>query len=144
MELFLSDLQFDSARESNGFSLGGKLYLALDGEHFPEENWYDMAYLDLKNWSSALISFARSHTDSCVLSFMDGPYVLRLFRRESEIFAVGYRDHRAVTGEVTIEIAELIGSFARCYRTYDRFLYQNGKDGLFSEEIRIFKSILDT
>ncbi len=144
MELFISDLQFAPVRESAGFTLGGALYFALGDGYFPEENWYDMAYCNLKNWSSALVSFARNHTDSCVFSFMDGPYVLRLFRRGSDIFAFGCRDNRVVTVEVKIEIAELIGSFARCCRAYDRFLYQKGKDGLFSEEIRIFKSILDT
>lgn len=144
MELYLSDLQFDLARESAGFSRGSALYFAFGDGYFPGENWYDMAYHDLKNWSSALISFARIHTDSCVLSFMDGPYALRLFRRDGDVFAVGYRDHRNVTGEVGIEMAELIGSVVRCCRYYDRFLYQNGKDCMFSEEIRIFKSILDT
>ena len=118
--------------------------MALAEGFFPEENWYDMAYHDLKNWSSALISFARNHTDSCVLSFMDGSYSLRLLRRESDIFAVGYRENRDVTGEFRVEIAEFLHSVARCCRAYDRFLYQNGKNSLFSEEIRNFKMLFDT
>ena len=144
MRLYLEYLEFDPNREDQGYSIGGELYFSLDDRFFPGENWYDMAYFDLKTWIPALLSFGMKHTDSCFFNFMDGSYAVRMDRTEDgTIFASCLYDGVPKLRQMKVDFRELIKSFLSCCRKYDRFLYEHGKEHCFFEEIKKLKTILD-
>ncbi len=144
MRLYLDDLQFAADRPNYGFSVGGTLLVSVADTYFPSENWYDMVWLDLKSWIPGLISFGLGHTDSCVLAFMDGPYVIRLERTNDHVIQANcLRDSASVIPKLEIDFRYFIRSVVNCCGKYDRFLMENGKTAQFLEEIRIMKTILD-
>lgn len=143
MELFLDHLQFDSDREIIGFCVGGALYLVFSDTYFPAENWYDMAYQDLKTWLPNLISFGMNHTDSCKLTFMDGQYTARIARLpDGRITVSCLDDHSPVISDKEIDFGLFIRSVIGCCRKYDRFLFENNKENAFSWEIKQLKSLI--
>lgn len=144
MELHLSQLEFDRDHQSTGFCIGGGLWLSFGDASFPEENWYDMVYTVLKYWLPGLCSFARNHTDTCVLEFMDGPYSVHMRRICGRICASCLRDHVAVISDRELDFPVFLKSVLHACRQYDRFLYENGEKQLFSSEIIELKRILDT
>ncbi len=145
MELILNSIDFAENRPSDGFSSGGELYFAVGEGFFPSEHWYDCAWLDLKTWLPRLISFGSNHTDSCELSFLDGPYVLRLIRREDgSICADFLRNQKRIDSAQNVNLPALLKSALSCCRKYDRFLHENGKDTQFQGEIKTLITLLDT
>ncbi len=144
MRLYLDDLQFAADRPNQGFSVGGTLYVSLVDTYFPGENWYDMVWLDLKNWIPGLVSFGLGHADSCILAFMDGPYTIRLERANDGAVLVNcLRDSVSVVPKLEIDFNQFIRSVVNCCGKYDRFLMENGKNAQFLDEIKRLKIILD-
>ena len=144
MELILDSLDYAEDRPQSGFSSGGELHFALGNAYFPGEHWYDCVYQNLITWLPGLISFGSNHTDSCGLSFMDGPYTARLSRLpDGSITVFCFYDHRLVT-EKKISFVDFLRSVTACLRKYDRFLFEHGKETRFSKEIKQLKNLLDT
>lgn len=144
MEMILNSIDYAQDRPENGYSSGGELYFSLEDRYFPAEHWYDCAYLDLRTWLPRMISFGGNHTDSCVLSFMDGPYTIRLNRREDgAVFAVFLREH-TILSQYNMDLRRLLKSVLAACRKYDRFLHENGKMNVFQEEIKTLLKLLDT
>lgn len=143
MELIVDNLRF--ASDPTKCCLDGEVYVSIGEVFFPMEQWFDMVGHDLRNWLPDLISFCRNHSDTCLLSFMDGPYAIKLTRRnDGDIFAVCMRDNLPAIQHKKVDLSKLIRSVVACCHKYDRFLHQNGKTNQFTREIRILKSILDT
>ena len=145
MQLYLEDLEFAPDQIKRGFSTGGALFVSIGNTYFPQENWYDMAWLDLKYWIPRLVSFCSNHTDSCQMPFMDGPYTIKLTRTKNNIIQAAclYYDTTMIP-HTEIVLSKFIVSVIRCCRKYDRFLYENGKPAQFAEEIKQLKSTLYT
>jgi len=145
VEMLLSYIEFSENRPLSGYSSGGELYFAVGDGFFPEENWYDCAFQDLKTWIPRLISFGSNHTDSCEFFFMDGPYTIRLNRREDgSVYADCLRDHKSILLRQNVDLPVLLKSALSCCRKYDRFLFEKGKPNQFTHEIRLLKTLLDT
>ena len=144
MELILNSLDLAENRPLDGYSSGGELYFAVDDGFFPGEHWYDCAYTDLKIWLPRLTSFSSNHTDSCELSFMDGPYIIRLNRRDDGAVFAEFLRERTILSQHNVDLRRLLKSVLAACRKYDRFLYDNGAPNQFTEEIRILKTLLDT
>ena len=143
MELLLNSIDYDEARSRDGYSYGGELCITVHDEFFPAEHWYDSVYADLKNWLPRLISFGMNHADTCDLSFMDGPYAVRLSRLSDGIVDAVFLRHQIVADTAAdIDVRALLKSVLSCCRKYDRFLYENGKPSQFQEEIRTLMHIL--
>lgn len=145
MEMLIGSIDFAENRRLSGYSSGGEIYFSVGERFFPAEHWYDTAFLDLKTWLPGLISFGSDHTDSCVLSFMDGPYTIWINRGENGcICSDFFRDRKIICSEQNVDLQVLIRSALSCCRKYDRFLFENGKPHQFTDECRILKTILDT
>ena len=145
MEIILEKMQLATDRPSDGYTTGGELYLRIGDSYFPEEHWYDCAYINLKKWIPALISFGRQHTDRCQLNFMDGPYSVQLSRKDNcSVDAQCFENHTCVNCLHGIDLTRLLKSAMISCRRYDRFLYENGYNALFQTETRKIKEILDT
>jgi len=145
MQVCLDEIDFAPERTKDGFSSGGELYFTIDDEFFPEEHWYDYAYLDLKLWLPRICSFGSNHTDSCELSFMDGPYSIRLNRREDGSVCVNcLRNSITIISRQNVNLLYLFKSLLSCCRKYDRFLHENQKEPQFREEIILLNKLLDT
>ena len=144
MEMILNHIEFAENRPRDGYSSGGELYFVVGDVSFPAEHWYDCAYLNLKTWLPRLISFGSGHADSCALSFMDGPYTLRLNRREDGSISADFLREQKTILQQTVDLRTLLKSVLSVCRKYDRFLYENGKMNEFHEEIKTFMKLLDT
>lgn len=145
MELILNSIDFADDRLLDGYSSGGEIYFSIGDGFFPAGYWYDCVYLDLKTWLPRLISFGSNHTDSCELPFMDGPYIVRLYRREDGIiYADCLRDSTPIISKQNLDLQYLLKSILSCCRKYERFLYENRKNNLFQAEIRTLITLLDT
>ncbi len=145
MEMILQPIEFAENRPQSGYSIGGELYFSVGDGYFPAERWYDCVYLDLNTWLPRLISFGSNHTDTCELSFMDGPYTIRLNRRENgSVSADFYRGQKAIGSEQNVDLRKLLKSVLSACRKYDRFLYENRKMSAFHEEIKLLMKLLDT
>ena len=145
MRLHLEDLVYDASRSNTGYTVGGNFYVTIDDTAFPGEEWYDTVFTDLKSWIPGLISFGSNHTDSCLLSFMDGPCQIRLLRRkDGKIVVSCIRDNHTEIHNAEIHFPSFLKSEAKCTREYDRFLFTNGSASMFHAEISGIKAMLST
>ena len=141
MKLDIDVIEYDASRTETGFSTGGEIFLTVGQVYFPSEHWYDMVFFDLKLWVPSVLSFMSGHTDSCVLRFMDGPYSVKMIRRDGEVFASCWHDNQQTVHSVLIDPYVLIKSVIKTLRKYDYFLYEHGHEPLFQEEINKLKDI---
>ena len=121
MRLHLEDLE--TGRQSNG----GRIWLELGAESFPEEGWYDLPGVLLEIWKSGLESFFLGNTDSCELQFMDGPYRVRLRREGEQVSTVCLEQNRVRIPETQIDLPEFCDSVKKCVRYYERMQYLSTK-----------------
>lgn len=143
MRLHLEGLTYDASRFHSGYTVGGILYVTIGDTPFPGEQWYDIPFTDLKIWIPRILSFGRNHTDSCQLSFMDGPCQIRLLRHDDGKICVScLRDQHIEIQNAEIDFPSFLNSVAKCAREYDRFLYINGSSSLFHDEISAIKALL--
>lgn len=96
MILHLSDLE----QEPNH---GGRMWVSIGGECFPEKGWYDLPGILLKYWKKDLGAFANGDTNSCELFFMDGPYRVKIQRAEDRITVVCMDSGRVAIDSVNID-----------------------------------------
>ncbi len=120
MLLHLGDLE-------SGGSRGGRIWFSIGEACFPEEGWYDLPGILLENWMPSLRSFADGHTDFCELSFMDGPYVVRLRRVGERVTVSCLERGRAVQEQVQIDFSVFWKSVQKCVRCYERVKYLENK-----------------
>lgn len=108
--------------------IGGTIYLTI-GEHcFPEENWYDYVSLIMEHWIPALTSFAHHSTDTCKLSFWDGPCCTILKRSGDSVTASCLFDQKTVMGDILIDFPLFLESVIKSGNRYCRFLHLQGID----------------
>lgn len=119
MILHLDDLE-------TGTLKGGRIWLDFGEEHFPEEGWYDLPGILLEIWLPVLQSFADGHTDTCKLSFMDGPYAFRLCRAGENVSVICTERGRTVL-ERQVDFPGFQDSVKKCVRYYDRMQYLSTK-----------------
>ena len=144
MEMILNHIEFTENRPRDGYSSGGELYFSVGDRCFPAEYWYDSAWQDLKIWVPWLISFGSNHTDSCALSFMDGPYTIRLNRRVDGVVFADFLRENTILSQHNVDLHRLLKSVLAACRKYDRFLFENRKTNAFQEEIKTLMKLLDT
>lgn len=143
--MLIGPIDFAEDRPLAGYSSGGEIYFSVGDHFFPAENWYDCLWQDLQTWLPGLISFGSSHTDSCELIFMDGPYTIRLFRREDGAICADFlREQKQIDSQMNVDLRTLLKSILSCCRKYDRFLHENWKTNQFHEEIKTLRQLLDT
>ncbi len=95
----------DLARAKSG-ALTGRVWVRLDGEAFPEEQWSDFPAIALKDWLTEMRSLLEDdrHVASC--HFVDGPYLFRLTYRDAKMWGVDLIE-RGLKGEVCMVSAEI-------------------------------------
>ena len=143
MTLHIDEIDIDVLRPNAGYSIGGTIYVTIGDAFFPEDQWYDLVYTDLKIWLPGLISFACNHTDSCILNFMDGPYCIRLLRQaDGRVSATCLCDNTVQMPKAVIEFSAFIKSVSKSVRKYERMLYKNGLPTQFADELVQLRSIL--
>lgn len=120
MLLHLEDLEF-------GASNGGRIWLTIGEQAFPDEGWYDLPGILLETWMPGLNSFFLGNSDSCELQFMDGPYEVRLHRAEERVTAVFWEQNRAAIPETEIDLPVFWHSVKKCVRYYERMKYLSTK-----------------
>ena len=98
MLLHLKDLE-------TGTSNGGRMWVSIGEECFPEEGWYDLPGIVLEWWRNDIRTFGDGVTDFCELIFMDGPYRIRLRRTEGRIYATCLDAGHIVIEPVEIDFA---------------------------------------
>ena len=94
---------------------GGRIWLQIGTECFPEEGWYDLPGILLEYWRRDLRAFADGVTASCKLGFMDGPYCVRLHRKDGRVYASCMEHDRIVIDSVSVDFS----AFWRRYRNND-------------------------
>lgn len=143
MCLHLDGLSFDASRCNAGYTVGGILFVTIGDTAFPCEEWYDLVFIDLKSWIPSILSFGSNHTNSCLLSFMDGPYQIKLLRSiDNKVLASCIPNHHTEIQNKEIDFLSFLKSVAKCVREYDRFLHINGSNSLFREEIAGITALL--
>ncbi len=120
MILHLEDLE-------SGASRGGRIWVSIGEECFPEEGWYDLPGVLLEIWVPRLESFFRGNTDSCDLCFMDGPYKIRLCRTEKQVTVLCLEQKRIAVKETQIDPNLFHESVKKAVRYYRRMKYLSEK-----------------
>ena len=140
MILHLDKIDYDPARVVKGYPVGGFIYVSIDDASFPEENWYDMVSVDFENWLPRLISFSSGHTDTCILTFMDGPYQIQLLRQDrGTVSAQCIRDHKVLIFKESVDFDVFIASVVRCVRQYERVLHENRQPSQYGNLLAMLK-----
>ena len=114
MILHLDDLETTSC--------GGRIWLTIGDQAFPEERWYDLPGVLLDYWVPAVRSFGNGHTDFCKLGFMDGPYAVWLTRDQDAVTATCLERGEEVL-EQQIDFPLFWESVERRLRYYERIKY---------------------
>ena len=141
--LHVGAIDVNMTGKSDRYSDGGIMYITIGEKAFPGLEWYDMVLCNLKRWVPDLISFGFNHTDSCVLTFMDGPCEIKLNRQgDGQIQVCCYRDHKLEIPNTVIDLSVFLKSVLRCIRKYERFLHENNLSPQFQDEQSMLRMIV--
>jgi len=142
MILQLIAMDLDEQRMISGYPIGGNIHLMIGDIYFPEEGWYDLVSADFENWLPKLISFARKHTDTCELGFMDGPCKAKFERKTSgAVQVVCLWNHQPQIPETEIDFPGFVESVCACLRKYNRILYENNFSAQFVDELNALRNL---
>jgi hypothetical protein len=64
-------------------SIGGRIWISINGRAFPEEGSYDSVLVVLGWWAEAILN-ARRTGEPAELLFMEGPFEIRLMHRSGD------------------------------------------------------------
>lgn len=126
--------------------IGGRIYLQIGDQFFPDENWYDYASILLENWIPLITSFLHGSTQNCKLAFMDGPCHV-LLRRLSDCFVVVdcFYNQKKVLSDTVIDPIRFADSFVKTGNRYTRWLHLQGReDAAFAASLQKLKQELRT
>ena len=125
-------LKLDSIDEQNSekmSAIGGRIYLQIGDQFFPEEHWYDYASILLNHWLPMLTSFIDGSTDSCKLTFMDGPYYVSMCRSTDSTVRVScFLDQKKLIMDTEIDPIQFADSVAKAANRYCRLLHLQGRE----------------
>jgi len=71
-------------------SVVGRIYLRLDGEYFPDNQWFDFPVPVLSWWMESLLRVLTGQQTECELLFMDGPQFLHLAASSPDVWSVAF------------------------------------------------------
>ena len=71
-------------------SVLGRIYLGLDGEYFPDDEWYDFPVPVLSWWIECILNLLTGNGDECELLFMDGPQFLHVAADKRDVWSVAF------------------------------------------------------
>ena len=127
-------------------SIGGRIYLQIGEQFFPEEQWYDCASVLLDHWIPLITSFLHGSTQSCKLAFMDGPCHVLLRRLSDSSVAVDcFYDQKKVLSDAVIDPILFADSVAKAANRYCRLLHLQGReDAAISASLQKLKQELRT
>jgi hypothetical protein len=125
-------------------AIGGRIYLQIGDQFFPEEQWYDCASVLLDHWIPLITSFLHGSTQSCKLAFMDGPCHVLLRRLSDFSVAVDcFYDQKKVLSDAEIDPIQFADSLVKVGNRYCRFLHLQGrKDAAISASLQKLKQEL--
>ena len=63
---------------NNTFSLWSKIYVQINGEYFPDDQWWDATSSVLEMWTCNINRLISGCINTCLLNFMDGDYTIKL------------------------------------------------------------------
>ena len=110
-------------------SIGGRIYLQIGDQFFPEEQWYDCASVLLDHWIPLITSFLHGSTHSCKLAFMDGPCHVLLRRLSDSSVAVDcFYDQKKVLSDAVIDPILFADSLVKAGNRYCRLLHLQGRE----------------
>ena len=110
-------------------SIGGRIYLQIGDQFFPEEQWYDCASVLLDHWIPLITSFLHGSTQSCKLAFMDGPCHVLLRRLSDSSVAVDcFYDQKKVLSDAVIDPILFADSLVKAGNRYCRLLHLQGRE----------------
>ena len=111
-------------------AIGGRIYLQIGDQFFPEEHWYDYASILLNQWLPMLTSFIHGSTDSCKLTFMDGPYYVSMCRStDSTVHVSCFFDQKKLIMDTEIDAIQFADSLVKAGNRYCRLLHLQGREG---------------
>lgn len=102
------------------------LFLAHDGEYFPDEQWTDFASV-LNMWAYDLIKYERYQTSKFELYFMDGPYRLDIVKTGDQV-AIHCVEAHSNVDRMTIlcTYVELLKAVCEASYKVGKLLYMKG------------------
>ena len=125
-------LKLDSIDEQNSekmSAIGGRIYLQSGDQFFPEEHWYDYASILMNHWLPMITSFIHGSTDSCRLTFMDGPYYVSMCRSTDSTVRVScFLDQKKLIMDTEIDPIQFADSVAKAANRYCRLLHLQGRE----------------
>ena len=125
-------LKLDSIDEQSSekmSAIGGRIYLQIGDQFFPEEHWYDYASILMNHWLPMITSFIHGSTDSCRLTFMDGPYYVSMCRSTDSTVRVScFLDQKKLIMDTEIDPIQFADSVAKAANRYCRLLHLQGRE----------------
>ena len=110
-------------------AIGGRIYLQIGDQFFPEEHWYDYASILMNHWLPMITSFIHGSTDSCRLTFMDGPYYVSMCRSTDSTVRVScFLDQKKLIMDTEIDPIQFADSVAKAANRYCRLLHLQGRE----------------
>ena len=127
-------------------AIGGRIYLQIGDQFFPEEHWYDYASILMNHWLPMITSFIHGSTDSCKLTFMDGPYYVSMCRSADLTVLVScFSDQKKLIMDTEIDPILFADSVAKAANRYCRLLHLQGReDAAISASLQKLKLELRT
>ncbi len=96
----------------NKDSVFGVVYFQENDFYFPDENWNDFIVILFEWWSSSIFKLLNNESISEDLSFMDGPFMVRVKYIEEDFFELFFVDQDDIILETyKVNIKEFVTSF---------------------------------
>lgn len=136
MILHLENIQIQNRiPKDSRLSLEGCIWLESEDLCFPGQGWFDRVSVLLEHWLPELLSFSCVHTDSCELVFMDGPYTMKLVRRNfNDVYAVFVEDGK-ILGEISVDYEKFLLSTAKAINGLATQVYRGDPENQYQNEI---------
>jgi hypothetical protein len=102
------EVHLDSLTQSAKGAVFGEVSVAVDNDHFPEQEWNDFIVVVLGWWSGRCAALLRGAQQE-ELWFMDGPLLMNMGRLPDDLWSVHFLQLRAAPGPSMVRIAPFPG-----------------------------------
>ena len=95
-------------------NISGRISIKVGVEDFPASDWYDFVVVILGWWLSEIERLFLGVSDSCVLSFMEGPYKVEVTRLSGSMCSL-----RCISKEKVVELEGIVPLHVLSKSIYD-------------------------
>lgn len=135
-------VEYETLHQSKSGTITGVMYFDSLSEQFPEAGWNDFIVVVMGWWIPELASLTNGSANTAELSFMDGPYTLKVVKTENGDFSLFRTDGKQSIQFVTLSKIDFEKFVVRLKKSARKIVEECEKKSWKSDDLSTLKQIL--